>query len=82
MNKAVLFLALLFAGCAGDVEHTRALMSLGFTEVKLGGVPLWGCGEGDDVFSSTEFSAKSPSGQRVSGVVRCSLFKFCTVRIQ
>lgn len=70
----------LFALTACDDPATarRVLDNQGYTNVQLNGRPWFGCGK-DDAFA-TAFSATSPSGKPVTGVVCSDLFKGATIR--
>lgn len=70
--------ALLVSGCTDDVETRRALKAHGFTDVVTQGYAWTGCGEGD--YFATQFRAKNPKGENVTGVVCCGAWKRCTVR--
>lgn len=66
---------------ACGVDHskaTRTLSSMGYTDIKIGGYALWGCGDNDSFRS--KFTAIGQDGQPVSGVVCSALFKGYTVR--
>lgn len=69
--------ALLLTGCSDPKAASRALDDMGFTDVRLHGWSLFGCG--NDGFT-TRFEAKNPQGKRVSGVVCSAWFKGSTVR--
>lgn len=68
-------------GCTNKASEERArdlLLSQGMTDVTMTGHRFFGCGEGD-VFRNG-FTAKSPTGIPVSGVVCGGLMKGQTVR--
>ena len=76
MKKLLLALAavstLALAACRTDpVEQVAIVETYGFTEVQMTGYAWFGCPESDDV--RAEFTATSPTGQRVKGVF-CSGF--------
>lgn len=69
------------SACDDQPASIRTLDSMGFTDVKLQGHKIWGCGEGDK--SSIAFTARNPKGVEVEGVVCCGgtiSTKGCTVR--
>lgn len=69
------------AGCTVPADHAKQVLSgAGYTNIRLGGHAWWSCS--DDDARSTEFKAKGPTGQSVSGAVCCGLLaKNCTVRL-
>lgn len=75
----ILFALISLVGCT-DSESTRQILSQqGYTDIKIEGYAFTGCSEDDKVH--TEFTARSPNGTYVQGVVCCGLlFKNCTVR--
>lgn len=79
--KARLFLVSLLAlsACDYDIEARafRTLTALGFTSIELGNYAWFECSENE---TNRAFTAISPSGQPVSGVVCCGVVKRCTVR--
>jgi len=77
----VLLLASLLTACLpmSDERATRALEAAGMTNISLGGMAIFGCGEKDTFRKS--FTATSANGQRVEGVVCGGLLKGATVRI-
>ena len=56
----------------------HVLKSNGYSSVSITGWKFFGCG--DDDFFHTRFSAISPNGQRVTGVVCKGFFKANTIR--
>lgn len=60
-------------------DATRVLGDSGFRSIKITGYKFFGCGDSD--FFHTGFSAISPSGRRVTGVVCKGIIKKNTVRI-
>jgi hypothetical protein len=85
MKNKFLTLVLLFGvlpsaiGCTDEDSTRRILTSQGYTDIKIEGYSFTGCSKDDGV--RTEFTARSPIGTYVQGVVCCGLlFKNCTVR--
>jgi hypothetical protein len=76
----VLFVSLA-ASCTHPSEAQRVLQEQGYTNIETGGYAWFSCGEGDHY--QTKFTATSPSGHRVIGVV-CSglLLKSTTIRFR
>ncbi len=78
MKRIALFL--LVASCTDDGAAFQALKASGFTEISLTGYSFAGCSKDDG--TCTGFTAKGPTGVRVSGAVGCGyVFKGCTVRL-
>lgn len=77
--SASIALLLLLPACSDNSGAVALLEGQGFTDVRPTGHSFWGCGEGDNV--ATGFSATSPSGKPVKGVI-CGglLFKGATIR--
>lgn len=71
-------------GCEGDRDNARRIVeSAGYDKVEVGGAHQWKCGR-DDGRSNT-FTAISPNGKYVEGVVCCSAMgcaKGCTLRFE
>ena len=65
-------------GCTSPEPSKKLLSSMGYTNIELTGYVVFGCGE-HDVFR-TGFTAKSPNGSSVDGVVCSGWFKGSTVR--
>lgn len=65
-------------GCTDKDKSTSILESQGYTQIQAGGYSLFGCGEAD--VWRTKFTAKSPNGTIVDGVVCEGIFKGATVR--
>lgn len=66
---------------ASDDKVLAALTGTGVRDVELGGTRRWKCGQEDS--ASREFTGTSATGERVRGVVCCTLTgcgKGCTVR--
>jgi hypothetical protein len=79
MRKLLLGLSLiLLTACTSPVDARRVLEQQGYTEVKTGGYGWFTCDEKDTF--STKFTAKSPNGTYVSGVVCSGLLKGNTIR--
>jgi len=70
--------AVLANGCTDSKTTTRVLTEQGYTEIEVGGYDAFACSD-DDTFA-TKFTAKGPSGKRVSGVVCSDWLKGSTVR--
>lgn len=64
--------------CTDRDGAKRVLRQAGYTDVTVGGYRWWGAGGGWYV---TTFSATSPSGERVSGVVTSALVGSKTIRL-
>ncbi len=69
----------LLAGCSDRKTATRVLTNNGYTDIRIEGYRLFACSE-DDTFS-TGFTASSPAGMTVRGVVCSGLFKGATIRL-
>lgn len=80
MKRLLIAVALLAAvGCTDQKTARRVLEDQGYTEVSVGGFDAFGCSD-DDTYA-TKFTATSPNGKRISGVVCSSQFlKGSTVR--
>ena len=79
MKKIALFL--MFAmGCTDEDAARSVLTDQGYTDIQIHGYDAFACAKGDS--TCTEFSAVSPAGRRVRGVVGCGIGcgKSCTVR--
>lgn len=72
-----IFLSLIACGDA-PVKSEAALKEAGYTEIKLHGPSLVGCGNDN---YNTRFTAKSPNGTYADGNVCCGIFKGCTIRL-
>ena len=83
--KAILAIGLVIAlaGCTDAQNAHRVLSNAGYTDVQITGYQMFGCGRDDAV--RTGFTAKSPSGVYVSGIV-CQgwgwLSKAATIRFE
>lgn len=75
---AVSAAAFIVATCTDSDGAKRHLSALGFTEIETDGYRFFGCGQEDGW--RTGFTAVSPNGTRVSGVVCDGMFKGATVR--
>lgn len=81
MNKviALILVGLCVSGCTQPDRAHRVLADQGYTEIKLHGYDWWNCSE-EDTYKD-KFTAKSPTGKDVSGVVCAGLFfKGSTIR--
>jgi len=68
------------AGCTQPDHARQVLESAGYTEIQMTGYDWLNCSE-DDVFHD-KFTAKGPTGRRVSGAVCAGLlFKGATIRL-
>ncbi len=76
----VLVLAILMMGCTDTPKSTKLLKSQGYTKIYITGYPAVGCGEYD--FWKTGFTAISPSGKRVTGIVCEGVTKGQTIRFR
>lgn len=76
---SALIALLMLSACTSDSDAKRALNGAGYTDISIGGYDWLGCSKDD--FFHTEFTAKNPAGNMVSGTV-CSglLFKNATIR--
>lgn len=72
-------IALNFVGCTRPDEARKVLGQAGYTDIKPGGYCVFCCSK-DDTFH-TEFTAKGPTGQPVSGVVCSGWMKGSTIRL-
>lgn len=69
---------IIFVGCTDVDGAKRVLRQHGYTEIEITGWrPLMA---GEDTFS-TGFSAKSPSGEYITGAVTRRFFKGSTIRL-
>lgn len=82
MNRFLVLAAVFgLAGCTvSEDQSLLAVQGQGYTNVELGGIALFGCGEDDD-FTRT-WKATGRDGVRVKGVVCSGLLKGATVRVQ
>lgn len=77
--KYLIVFALILPACEDRTSVSRALDSMGMTNVQWEGYDWAACAEDDD--THTGFSATNPQGKRVRGTVCCgAFFKNCTVR--
>jgi hypothetical protein len=74
----VLALALTATACTDNEGATRALESMGMSDIQLTGYEWTTCSDSDTFH--TGFRATNQAGKKVSGVVCCGWFKDCTVR--
>jgi len=70
---------LMTVGCSRPQSARRVLDLNGFTQVQTHGYIMYGCGQGDTF--ATKFTALSPTGVPVTGVVCEGLLKGATIRI-
>lgn len=70
---------LTLAACTAPESAERTLRQQGYTDIRTGGYSAFGCSEKDTF--ATKFSARSPSGHQVNGVVCKGLFKGSTIRL-
>lgn len=75
-----LFLFILLTACTDAPRSMRVLEDAGYTDVQLTGYDAWACSDSDNY--STGFTAKGPTGRRVSGAVCCGFTKNCTIRLE
>lgn len=73
-------LSLCLAGC-DESGAKRAIEDFGLSDVTLGGMPWFGCGNDDNAFYNHSFEARNTKGRPVKGVVCGGPFKGYTVRI-
>lgn len=76
--------AFMFVQCNGckvsDDRAIEAAESAGMTNIKLGSMDVWACGENE---GSRHFTATNPQGAQVEGTVCCGITgcgKSCTIR--
>lgn len=75
---ALLATVLITAGCTNEHQTREVLSAQGFTDIEVKGYDWFGCSS-DDTFA-TAFTARSPTGAQVQGVVCSDWFKGATVR--
>lgn len=73
----VIILAFTLIACSSPDDATRVLKAQGFTHIQTRGA-FFGCGRGE-VFR-TRFTAKSVTGESVTGVVCSGWLKGSTIR--
>lgn len=78
MKKLIIISILALSGCTDPNKTKETLKDYGFSEIKTNGYNPFACGKDD--FYSTNFTAKNPAGNVVSGTVCCGILKACTVR--
>ena len=76
----VALLAVLVSGCTSKDGAERALKGAGYTEIEIGGYAFFACDGKSDTFA-TSFTAKGPTGMRVSGAVCSGFLKGSTIRL-
>jgi len=80
MKKIILIsITALLMSCTDEKGAKKTLENSGYTNVSVGGYGLFG-GSKDDVYC-TKFTATSPNGNRVTGVVTSGWFKGHTIRL-
>lgn len=81
MKKLTVLLLSMVAlvGCSKPDETRSILQNQGYTDIQTQGWSMWKCSK-DDKFA-TKFTAKSPNGSNVSGVVCGGFFKGSTIRL-
>lgn len=80
MRKILLLVVLAVTACTDPAGATKVLTDNGFTDISVGGYSWTGCGR-DDMYA-TEFSATSPAGKRVNGVICAGAWKGSTIRFE
>jgi hypothetical protein len=78
MKRLSMLLLLALAACSDADTARRVLEQNGYEVLEVGGHALFSCGKDDDF--ATQFKAKSPGGQIVSGAVCSGWFKGATIR--
>lgn len=78
-RAAVIVLTFALTGCTAPKHATRVLSEQGYTEIRAGGYDWLGCGRDDDF--ATKFTALSPAGKPVRGVVCSGWWKGSTIRL-
>lgn len=76
----IVFIILSIGGCTDPITAKRILENSGYTNIYIGGYDMWSCSE-DDSFH-TEFTATSPNGNYVRGVVCSDMLKGATIRFK
>lgn len=71
---------LLLCSCTHPVTTERVLREAGYTNINVGGY-AWFAGDEGDTFA-TKFTATSPTGAKVRGVVTKGPFKANTIRLR
>ena len=72
-------LGIFLLACTDEDASRRTLDDAGYSNIKITGWEMWGCGD-DDTYT-TGYTATNPKGKRVSGVVCCGSWgKGCTIR--
>jgi len=79
MKFAILIAAVLLAGCTQTDRASAALADAGYTDIQITGYAFFACAEKDTF--STGFTAKGPSGRKVSGAVCSGFLKGQTIRL-
>lgn len=83
MKTVLLVMAVMLSAglsaCDDPQVAARAVTAMGLTPVHVGGYAWFGCGQDDDF--TTSFTAISPKGETVTGVVCSGWFKGATVRL-
>lgn len=74
----VALVALSLSACTNKETTIRVLEEQGYTQIEASGYAFFGCSEGDTF--KTKFTAVSPAGKKVSGVVCSGFLKGATIR--
>ena len=79
--KYILFLSVMLCvtGCTNSTKTKQIVENAGYTNVVMDGFSLFGCSEDD--FFRDKFTAKSPNGNIVNGVVCGGFLKGYTIRL-
>ena len=82
ISLILLTIVMLFsiASCTDPQNTRRVLQTQGFTKIQITGYDFFTCS--DDDFYHTGFTATSPNGQYVEGVVCQGIFKGATIRFE
>lgn len=76
---AIVLTMLVLSACSDANEARRALTAAGYSDIRTEGYAFFGCDEKDTFH--TKFTAKGPTGVKVSGVVCGGWFKGNTIRL-
>lgn len=80
MKKILIVLLFVIAGCTAPDSAREILENQGYTNVKAGGYSFFGCGSND--LWHTKFTATSPAGKEINGIVCEGVFKGATIRFK
>lgn len=69
---------LILTACTDEAGARRALEAHGLTPLEVGGLPSWGCSNGE--FYMTKFKARNARGHEVTGVVCSGPLKGSAIR--